>query len=50
MVADGFEQTDLPVADRSSGPEIETQRELRHPESLSDAAGARSHFWLSGLV
>jgi hypothetical protein len=32
------------VADRSSGPEIETQRKPRHPGSLIDAAGARSHF------
>jgi hypothetical protein len=43
-VADGFEQADLAVADCSSGPEIETQRKPRHPGSLINAAGARSHF------
>ena len=32
------------MADRSSGPEIETQRKPRHRGSLIDAAGARSHF------
>src|SRR6516165_9402712 len=44
IVADGFEQADLPVADRPSGPEIETQRKPRHRPSLINAAGARSHF------
>src|ERR1700730_5123517 len=42
IVADGFEQTDLAMADCSSGPEIETQRKPRHHRSLIDADGARS--------
>jgi hypothetical protein len=44
VVADGFEQADLPVADRSPGPEIETQRKPRHRRILIVAAGARSQF------
>ena len=39
MLANRFQEADLAVADRASGPEIETQRKPRHKTSLADRIG-----------
>src|SRR5215469_3690852 len=43
MVADGFEQANLAMADRLSGPEIKPQCQPRHQGSLADRTRGRSH-------